>query len=145
MKSQVGLGRDSTCIGSAPNTVAAAILDWAVFRLKFQSFSRVGVPVNFDLLVPTLWILVRYIWKKSKKAQLAGAFCQRSDGSWHRLGGHHGQDSVCHQGWRGHLPHPGAGIGLAEELGDTLVFLCVVDLRFLDNAAVSIVVDEKTR
>ncbi|MEJ2210126.1 MAG: SLC13 family permease [Anaerolineae bacterium] len=47
--------------GSAPNIVAAGILDRAGFRLKFADFSRVGVPVTFvTLLVPTLWILLRY-------------------------------------------------------------------------------------
>jgi Na+/H+ antiporter NhaD/arsenite permease-like protein len=58
-----GLGGNATYIGSAPNIVAMGILDRAGFRLKFQDFSRVGVPVTFvTLLVPTLWFLVRYFW-----------------------------------------------------------------------------------
>jgi Na+/H+ antiporter NhaD/arsenite permease-like protein len=58
-----GLGGNATYIGSAPNIVAAGILDRAGYRLKFQDFSRVGVPVTFvTILVPTLWILVRYFW-----------------------------------------------------------------------------------
>jgi Na+/H+ antiporter NhaD/arsenite permease-like protein/CYTH domain-containing protein len=60
-----GLGGNATYIGSAPNIVAAGILDRAGYRLKFQDFSRVGVPVTFvTILVPTLWILVRYFWLK---------------------------------------------------------------------------------
>jgi len=56
-----GLGGNATYIGSAPNIVAAGILDRAGFRLKFADFSKVGVPVTFvTLLVPTLWILLRY-------------------------------------------------------------------------------------
>jgi len=58
-----GLGGNATYIGSAPNIVAAGIMDRAGFRLKFQDFSRVGVPVTFvTVLVPTIWILIRYIW-----------------------------------------------------------------------------------
>jgi Na+/H+ antiporter NhaD/arsenite permease-like protein len=60
-----GLGGNATYIGSAPNIVAAGIMDRAGFRLKFQDFSRVGVPVTFvTILVPTLWILLRYFWLK---------------------------------------------------------------------------------
>jgi Na+/H+ antiporter NhaD/arsenite permease-like protein len=60
-----GLGGNATYIGSAPNIVAAGIMDRAGYRLKFQDFSRVGVPVTFvTILVPTLWILVRYFWLK---------------------------------------------------------------------------------
>jgi Na+/H+ antiporter NhaD/arsenite permease-like protein len=60
-----GLGGNATYIGSAPNIVAMGIMDRAGFRLKFQDFSRVGVPVTFvTILVPTLWILVRYFWLK---------------------------------------------------------------------------------
>jgi len=60
-----GLGGNATYIGSAPNIVAAGIMDRAGFRLKFQDFSRVGVPVTFvTVLLPTLWILVRYFWLK---------------------------------------------------------------------------------
>jgi Na+/H+ antiporter NhaD/arsenite permease-like protein len=56
-----GLGGNATYIGSAPNIVAAGVLDRAGFRLKFADFSKVGVPVTFvTLLVPTLWILLRY-------------------------------------------------------------------------------------
>lgn len=58
-----GLGGNATYIGSAPNIVAMGVLDRAGFRLKFADFSRVGVPVTFvTLLVPTLWIVVRYFW-----------------------------------------------------------------------------------
>jgi Na+/H+ antiporter NhaD/arsenite permease-like protein len=60
-----GLGGNATYIGSAPNIVAAGIMDRAGFRLKFQDFPRVGVPVTFvTVLLPTLWILVRYVWLK---------------------------------------------------------------------------------
>jgi Na+/H+ antiporter NhaD/arsenite permease-like protein len=60
-----GLGGNATYIGSAPNIVAAGILDRAGYRLKFSDFSRVGVPVTFvTILVPTLWILARYFWFK---------------------------------------------------------------------------------
>jgi Na+/H+ antiporter NhaD/arsenite permease-like protein len=56
-----GLGGNATYIGSAPNIVAAGILDRAGFRLTFGDFSKVGVPVTFvTILVPTLWILLRY-------------------------------------------------------------------------------------
>jgi len=60
-----GLGGNATYIGSAPNIVAAGILDRAGFRLKFGDFSRVGVPVTLaTVLVPTGWILIRYFWLK---------------------------------------------------------------------------------
>jgi len=60
-----GLGGNATYIGSAPNIVAVGIMDRAGFRLKFGDFSRVGVPVTFvTILVPTLWILIRYFWLK---------------------------------------------------------------------------------
>jgi Na+/H+ antiporter NhaD/arsenite permease-like protein len=60
-----GLGGNATYIGSAPNIVATCIMDRAGYRLKFQDFSRIGVPVTFvTVLVPTLWILVRYFWLK---------------------------------------------------------------------------------
>jgi Na+/H+ antiporter NhaD/arsenite permease-like protein len=60
-----GLGGNATYIGSAPNIVAVGIMDRAGFRLKFEDFSRVGVPVTFvTVLVPTLWILIRYFWLK---------------------------------------------------------------------------------
>ncbi len=58
-----GLGGNATYIGSAPNIVAAGILDRAGYRLKFSDFSRVGVPITFvTILIPTLWILARYFW-----------------------------------------------------------------------------------
>jgi Na+/H+ antiporter NhaD/arsenite permease-like protein len=58
-----GLGGNATYIGSAPNIVAMGIMDRAGYRLKFSEFSRVGVPVTFvTILVPTLWIIVRYFW-----------------------------------------------------------------------------------
>jgi len=60
-----GLGGNATYIGSAPNIVAVGIMDRAGFRLRFEDFSRVGVPVTFvTILVPTLWILIRYFWLK---------------------------------------------------------------------------------
>ncbi|MFQ5857061.1 MAG: SLC13 family permease [Anaerolineae bacterium] len=60
-----GLGGNATYIGSAPNIVAAGIMDRAGYRLKFQDFSRIGVPVTFvTILAPTLWILIRYFWLK---------------------------------------------------------------------------------
>ncbi len=60
-----GLGGNATYIGSAPNIVAAGILDRAGYRLKFGDFSKIGVPVTFvTILVPTIWILVRYFWLK---------------------------------------------------------------------------------
>ncbi|MDH4137444.1 MAG: ArsB/NhaD family transporter [Anaerolineae bacterium] len=60
-----GLGGNATYIGSAPNIVAVGIMDRAGFRLKFGDFSRVGVPVTFvTILVPTLWLLIRYFWLK---------------------------------------------------------------------------------
>jgi Na+/H+ antiporter NhaD/arsenite permease-like protein len=60
-----GLGGNATYIGSAPNIVAVGILDRAGYRLKFHEFSKIGVPVTLlTLLVPTLWILVRYFWLK---------------------------------------------------------------------------------
>jgi Na+/H+ antiporter NhaD/arsenite permease-like protein len=60
-----GLGGNATYIGSAPNVVAVGIMDRAGFGLKFEEFSRVGVPVTFvTVLVPTLWILARYLWLK---------------------------------------------------------------------------------
>jgi Na+/H+ antiporter NhaD/arsenite permease-like protein len=60
-----GLGGNATYIGSAPNIVAVGIMDRAGFRVKFEDFSRVGVPVTFvTILVPTLWILIRYFWLK---------------------------------------------------------------------------------
>jgi Na+/H+ antiporter NhaD/arsenite permease-like protein len=56
-----GLGGNATYIGSAPNIVAAGVMDRAGFRLKFGDFSRVGVPVTFvTVLAGTLWILFRY-------------------------------------------------------------------------------------
>jgi Na+/H+ antiporter NhaD/arsenite permease-like protein len=56
-----GLGGNATYIGSAPNIVAAGVMDRAGFRLKFGDFSRAGVPVTFvTVLAGTLWILFRY-------------------------------------------------------------------------------------
>jgi Na+/H+ antiporter NhaD/arsenite permease-like protein len=58
-----GLGGNATYIGSAPNIVAVGILDRAGYRLKFHEFSRIGVPVTFvTVLVPSIWILIRYFW-----------------------------------------------------------------------------------
>jgi Na+/H+ antiporter NhaD/arsenite permease-like protein len=56
-----GLGGNATYIGSAPNIVAMGIMDRAGYRIKFIDFSKVGVPVTFvTILVPTLWVLLRY-------------------------------------------------------------------------------------
>ncbi len=58
-----GLGGNATYIGSAPNIVAAGILDRAGYRLSFKDFSRVGVPATFvTILILTLWIIIRYFW-----------------------------------------------------------------------------------
>jgi Na+/H+ antiporter NhaD/arsenite permease-like protein len=58
-----GLGGNATYIGSAPNIVAAGIMDRAGFRISFGDFSRVGVPITFvTLLVPTIWVIIRYFW-----------------------------------------------------------------------------------
>jgi Na+/H+ antiporter NhaD/arsenite permease-like protein len=58
-----GLGGNATYIGSAPNIVAAGILDRAGYRISFKDFSRVGVPVTFlTILVLTFWIIIRYFW-----------------------------------------------------------------------------------
>jgi len=57
------LGGNATYIGSAPNIIAMGILDRAGYRLKFSEFSRVGVPITIvTVLVPMLWIFVRYFW-----------------------------------------------------------------------------------
>jgi Na+/H+ antiporter NhaD/arsenite permease-like protein len=56
-----GLGGNATYIGSAPNIVAAGVMDRAGFRLKFGDFSRAGIPVTFvTVFVAMLWILLRY-------------------------------------------------------------------------------------
>jgi Na+/H+ antiporter NhaD/arsenite permease-like protein len=58
-----GLGGNATYIGSAPNIVATGIMDQAGYRLTFGDFSRIGVPITFvTVLVPTIWILIRYFW-----------------------------------------------------------------------------------
>jgi Na+/H+ antiporter NhaD/arsenite permease-like protein len=58
-----GLGGNATYIGSAPNIIAAGILDRAGYRISFKDFSRVGVPVTvLTILVLTLWIMLRYFW-----------------------------------------------------------------------------------
>lgn len=58
-----GIGGNATYIGSAPNVVAMGIMDRAGYRLKFQDFSRIGVPVTFvTVFVPMLWIFIRYFW-----------------------------------------------------------------------------------
>ncbi len=58
-----GLGGNATYIGSAPNIVAVGILDRAGYRLKFHEFSKIAIPVTFvTLLVPTVWIIIRYFW-----------------------------------------------------------------------------------
>jgi Na+/H+ antiporter NhaD/arsenite permease-like protein len=58
-----GLGGNATYIGSAPNIIAAGILDRAGYRISFKEFSRVGIPVTFlTILVLTFWIVMRYFW-----------------------------------------------------------------------------------
>jgi Na+/H+ antiporter NhaD/arsenite permease-like protein len=58
-----GLGGNATYIGSAPNIIAAGILDRAGYRISFKDFSRVGVPVTFlTIFVLTFWIVIRYFW-----------------------------------------------------------------------------------
>jgi len=57
----VDFGGNATYLGSAPNIVAAGILDRAGYHLSFGRFLRVGVPVTFvTLLLSTIWILIRY-------------------------------------------------------------------------------------
>lgn len=58
-----GLGGNATYIGSAPNIVAMGVLDRAGYRQTFGDYARIGVPVAFvTVLVPTIWILIRYFW-----------------------------------------------------------------------------------
>lgn len=58
-----GLGGNATYIGSAPNIVAAGIMDRAGYRMSFAEFSKIGVPITFaTLLLSTFWILIRYLW-----------------------------------------------------------------------------------
>lgn len=33
------------------------------FRVRFREFSKIALPITFvTILVPTLWILIRYFW-----------------------------------------------------------------------------------
>jgi Na+/H+ antiporter NhaD/arsenite permease-like protein len=59
------LGGNATYVGSAPNVVAAGYLERAGSRVTFLDWFKVGLPVTFvTILVPTLWIIVRYFWLK---------------------------------------------------------------------------------
>jgi Na+/H+ antiporter NhaD/arsenite permease-like protein len=59
------LGGNATYIGSAPNVVAAGVLDRAGYRVSFVDWLKVGVPITFaTVLVPTMWLWVRYFWLK---------------------------------------------------------------------------------
>jgi Na+/H+ antiporter NhaD/arsenite permease-like protein len=54
-------GGNATYLGSAPNIVAAGLLDRAGFHLSFQRFMRDGVPVTLvTLLLSSIWLLLRY-------------------------------------------------------------------------------------
>jgi len=54
-------GGNATYLGSAPNIVAAGLLDRADYHLTFRRFARDGVPVTVvTLLVATIWILIAY-------------------------------------------------------------------------------------
>ncbi len=55
------LGGNATYLGSAPNIVAAGLLDRAGYHLSFLRFMRDGVPVTvITLLLSTIWLLIRY-------------------------------------------------------------------------------------
>ncbi len=55
------LGGNATYIGSAPNIVAAGVLDRTGYRLSFMDFLKVGGPVTFvTILLPSIWLMVRY-------------------------------------------------------------------------------------
>jgi Na+/H+ antiporter NhaD/arsenite permease-like protein len=59
------LGGSATYIGSAPNVVAVGVLDRAGYRVSFVDWLKVGVPITFaTVLVPTMWLWVRYFWLK---------------------------------------------------------------------------------
>ncbi|HEY64076.1 MAG TPA: ArsB/NhaD family transporter [Caldilineae bacterium] len=54
-------GGNATYLGSAPNIVAAGLLDRAGYHLSFLRFMRDGVPVTIvTLLLSTIWLLLRY-------------------------------------------------------------------------------------
>jgi Na+/H+ antiporter NhaD/arsenite permease-like protein len=58
-------GGNATYIGAAPNIIALGIMDRAGYRVKFGEFSRIGIPVTVvTLLVPMVWIFIRYFWLK---------------------------------------------------------------------------------
>jgi len=55
-------GGNATYLGSAPNIVAAGLLDGAGYRLSFGRFMRDGVPVTLvTLLLGTIYLLLRYL------------------------------------------------------------------------------------
>jgi Na+/H+ antiporter NhaD/arsenite permease-like protein len=59
------MGGNATYIGSAPNVVAIGILDRAGYRVTFVDWLKVGIPVTFaTVLVPTIWLWIRYFWLK---------------------------------------------------------------------------------
>jgi Na+/H+ antiporter NhaD/arsenite permease-like protein len=59
------MGGNATYIGSAPNVVAVGILDRAGYRVTFVDWLKVGIPVTFaTVLVPTIWLWIRYFWLK---------------------------------------------------------------------------------
>jgi Na+/H+ antiporter NhaD/arsenite permease-like protein len=59
------LGGNATYVGSAPNVVAAGYLERAGSRVSFVDWLKIGAPVTLvTILVPTLWMIVRYFWLK---------------------------------------------------------------------------------
>lgn len=59
------LGGNATYVGSAPNVVAAGYLERAGSRVRFMDWLKIGAPVTLvTILVPTLWMIVRYFWLK---------------------------------------------------------------------------------
>jgi Na+/H+ antiporter NhaD/arsenite permease-like protein len=59
------LGGNATYVGSAPNVVATGYLERAGYRITFVDWLKIGIPVSLvTILVPTLWIVVRYFWLK---------------------------------------------------------------------------------
>ena len=59
------MGGNATYIGSAPNVVAIGILDRAGYRVTFVDWLKVGIPVTCaTVLVPTIWLWIRYFWLK---------------------------------------------------------------------------------
>ena len=59
------LGGNATYVGSAPNVVAAGYLERAGSPVRFVDWLKIGAPVTLvTILVPTLWLIVRYFWLK---------------------------------------------------------------------------------